>query len=228
MDDGQAGGRNARLRERLEQLIGDGAAAFYADALVMIGNESLAARGNLIGHLMREIDSSLLQAATPFVGPPPPRHEHAADSRRERAEAIVARLHLPIDDPVVALWTSNRFDRAAHRDNLGPPRAFDPEAWWTYERFLDLALDRVEAEYSLVTDRLDALLAAGSQSGGQGLLCDLPPGGRSAALRYFFDRAPSSWIHVIPACVRMSAAVASYAARIAAEEPTAVGTLIRC
>jgi hypothetical protein len=220
------------LQQRLEQLVGEGAAAFYADALAISRDESLASRGHLVGHLMREIDSALLQAATPIVGPPPPRtgaaggNSSASENRREKAEAVVRHLRLPADDPVVATWTSRRFDRAAHRNNLGPPRPFDPEAWITYERFLRLALDRVEALYDLVTGRLDELLAAGPNSGQQDLLCTVPPGARSAALRHFFDRAPSPWVNLIPACIRLTPAVAAFAARIASEQPGAVGSLI--
>jgi hypothetical protein len=221
------------LQQRLEQLVGEGAAAFYADAVSIIQNESLATRDNLIGHLMREIDSALLQAATPIVGPQTPRTEAPSDgpvptteNRRARAEAVARRLGLPADDPVVATWTSRRFDRAAHRNNLGPPRPFDPEAWTTYERFLGLALDRVEALYDLVTGRLDELLASGHRGGQQGLLCTLPPGARSAALRHFFDRAPSAWVNVLPACIRLTPAVATFAARIASEQPRAVAGLI--
>ena len=74
--------------------------------------------------------------------------------------------------------------------------------------------------------RLDELLAAGPSSGQQDILCTVPPGARSAALRHFFDRAPSAWVNVLPACVRLTPAVATFAARIASERPRAVAGLI--
>lgn len=194
-----------------------------------MANDALASREHLVGHLIREIDSALLQAATPIVGLPPPRSGStggASESRRSRAESVVRELELPIDDPAVAEWTSSRYDRSAHRSNLGPPRPFDPALWSAYERFLAIALDRVEARFHLITRSIDALLAAGPAHGDSQLLCSLPPGATSVALRHFFDRAPSEWIHHLPACVRRSAPAAAFAARVAADQPAAAASLI--
>jgi hypothetical protein len=220
-------GRNRRrIEDRLRRLIGDGAAAFYHDAIQIQVSETLIARGHLLGHLSREIDSALLQAMTPLVGPPPPRSCTGQDNRRQRATEIATVLGLPLDDEVVARWTSNRFDRAAHRNNLAAPRAVDHVEWEAYEGFLRVALDRVEAEYDLVLTGLDALLRENPGNGDARLLCSLPPGPQSAALRYFFDRASAAWVHAIPACVRETLPVAVFLARVAPELPEQVGRLV--
>ena len=110
--------RRRRIEERLARLIGEGAAAFYHDALEILTADQLKSRGHLLGHLIRETDSALFQAMSPLVGLPPPREDPelaGKSSRRERAEQIAKTLRLPLDDPEVARWTANRFDAIAHR-----------------------------------------------------------------------------------------------------------------
>lgn len=82
--------RRRRIEERLSRLIGEGAAAFYHDALEIPMADQLKSRGHLLGHLIRETDSALFQAMSPLVGLPPPRERATSRNGRGRARSAAA------------------------------------------------------------------------------------------------------------------------------------------
>lgn len=157
--------RSERIYRRLLQL-GDGPAAFFADAYRMIeGQVQLDTTAHMVGHALREIESgvrSVLSAAT--NAPTGERADGTRVSTSEVIRHIGQSLGLEERGSVVKGWLSlaGSLHGVAHRRNLQAPRAADDrlnEIWLEMLAVLDDLLDRFETRYADVFARLDRLLA---------------------------------------------------------------------
>jgi hypothetical protein len=195
--------RKTRLIDKLQRLIGEGAAALFRDGSRLADDAGeLETQASLVWHCAREIESAIFQALNP-VAP----FDEAANSKRKRAaqcEAIIAALELDTSDAAVGWWRKTSLHSFAHRANLGPPREFTPADWELFQDALSVILDRFEARYDRMLRQLDGLLAWSPAQAGKEtsrLLCSVPPTGRATALRYFFERADETWLNALPNCI---------------------------
>jgi hypothetical protein len=105
---------------RLLGLIGPGPAAFYRDACWMMGEANpIASTTHLVGHLLREIESSI-RAVLKTVTEKPKGH-------KDEIKAILTALEISDTDPIAKAWLSlagqdNDYGlhARAHRDALSP------------------------------------------------------------------------------------------------------------
>lgn len=160
--------RQARIHRRLS-LIGPGPAAFFEDACVLMeGRLPIASTAHLVGHLLREIESSIravLKTAALSDDP----DQSPNDKHRRQVQQVLAFLEVDEGDPVETAWLRlcNNADtyalhRLAHRDSLSPPRPVDDgfRAFWSEMlTLLDVILDRFETRYLALMPTLDGLLA---------------------------------------------------------------------
>jgi len=145
---------------RLLGLIGPGPAAFYRDACWMMSDANpLASTTHLVGHLLREIDSSI-RAVLKTVTEKPKGH-------KDEIKAILAALEIPDNDPVAKAWLSlagqdNDYGlhARAHRDALSRPRSLDAEFnqfWNDIQNALDRVLEKFEDRYTAWHKQLDEI-----------------------------------------------------------------------
>lgn len=145
---------------RLLGLIGPGPAAFYRDACWMMSDANpLASTTHLVGHLLREIDSSI-RAVLKTVTEKPKGH-------KDEIKAILAALEIPDTDPVAKAWLSlagqdNDYGlhARAHRDALSGPRSLDAEFnqfWNDFQNALDRVLEKFEDRYTAWHKQLDEI-----------------------------------------------------------------------
>lgn len=162
--------RHERIHRRL-MLIGPGPASFFRDAcIIMQHNQSLASATHLIGHLLREIESSL-RAVLCCVADKQPKQEQfgSKTAHREEVTQILDALEIPKTDPVAKAWlslTSKNYNyhlaRLAHREYLIEPRPFDDgfvDFWKMMLAILDVVLDKLESCYSHVMPTIEQLVA---------------------------------------------------------------------
>lgn len=155
--------RQKLIHDRLFRLVGPGASAFYKDACRhMTVRPPFEATTHIVGHLLREIESSLrdvLRTFTGSTGQPKGDGVH-----RQDIQAILKALEYSDSDPVAKTWLSftqeNSLHSRAHRQNLDPVRAVDKEFlefWSQMETIFIDVLDKFESKYTKVFDVLDAL-----------------------------------------------------------------------
>src|SRR5260370_15974629 len=119
----------------------------------------LASTPHLVGHLLREIDSSI-RAVLKTVTEKPKGH-------KDEIKAILAALEIPDNDPVAKAWLSlagqdNDYGlhARAHRDALSRPRSLDAEFkqfWNDIQNVLDRVLERFEDRYTAWHKQLDEI-----------------------------------------------------------------------
>lgn len=168
--------RQKRIHDRL-QLIGPGAAAFYRDACRLMALEPpMQATTHLVGHLLREIESSLRDALEPVMlaepegGPEPSSGRAEAEPQKVKSKAkatpqvathlkevhaVLAGLRIDTGSPIAQTWLriADRKQDAglhtwAHRVALGAPRPVDAE----FRRMWEEAQGVLE----VVVDRFEA------------------------------------------------------------------------
>lgn len=123
--------RLMRLEGQLQRLIGEGAAALFRDARRLAEDGlGLEARGTLVWHCAREIESAVRDALE-LVAPTGEVAEGASQHAAEIA-SIIKELDLPESDAAIAWWKTRPLHGLAHRANLGAPRPFAPADWQTF------------------------------------------------------------------------------------------------
>lgn len=174
-----------RIYHRLNTLVGLGAAAFYKDACrFMEMDDSLESTTHLVGHLLREIESSLRSVLKPIAKPtikelelikcPECRHKFPKPgqgqqpSHKDQIKAILKALEISDEDETAQIWlklTGQQNDYAlhsrAHRKDLAPPRTVDEEFrnfWKQIQLVLAVVLDKFETRASAIWGELDKLL----------------------------------------------------------------------
>ena len=161
---------------------------------------------HLVGHLLREVESSIRYAFQPLIrstGAAQPRNRD--ERHRFEIEQALAALGVPLDDLAAKAWLAlagkgnvRGLHALAHRRDLGPPRPFDAVARESFEltiTALDTVLERVEERWEIVLAAFDALAAksAPTSSDAEELRLRLP---NSLQVRaHFFGRLMTpAWI----------------------------------
>ena len=184
-----------KLHEKLNRNVGPGPATFYRDACAIIATRSrFGAATNLVGHLMREIESALrkgpLQPIAYSAGSQP---SEVKMSQKDEIRLILEALELRDGEPVAVAWLelAGQLQSYAHRRALAAPRPLDDEflqMWGGFERVLATVVDRLEARTLQFYSILDGLLAKPSPSKADAdtLYNQVPQS--AATLGYFFGR----------------------------------------
>jgi hypothetical protein len=197
--------RQARIYERL-RLVSPGPAAFYRDACRIMGTEPpFESTTHLVGHLIRELESSLRAALGPYKHRAKKEGEEKPTKKKSEGEtdeetghkddirAVLKGLEIPETDPVAVAWLklARTFHSRAHRDNLAPPRPVDEKYrrfWNQMTDILSTVLDRLESRYLEFHHFLDDLLAIESPTREDAKRLQLYTPNNPAAYKYFFDR----------------------------------------
>jgi hypothetical protein len=156
--------RQFRVADAFHRLIGPGPAAFFRDACRLMEEPSLfEASSHQVGHLIREIESSL-RAVLKTVAP----GASASTSAHEKTiRVILEALEIASDDPVALAWLraapgEDGLHSRAHRDSLEGPRPIDDEFkafWEDMQGIFDEVLKRFEKHFLDVHKTIDALVA---------------------------------------------------------------------
>lgn len=162
-----------QIYRRLDSLVGPGSAAFYRDACRLMEMEPLLeSTTHLVGHLLREIESSLRAVLKPIweASKQPSRKNKLSNEDVHKTEilAVLQALEIPETSTVAQTWLSlpgknseYGLHRRAHRDDLASPRPIDEkfrEFWINIQTVFDKVLERFETRYSDICRRLDELL----------------------------------------------------------------------
>lgn len=193
-----------QLIERLERLIGQGAAAFYRDALRVANEPSLLeTSSHVVLHLLRECESAIRDVLTPIR-----EDERAAedeseakrDGHKTNVNTILASLGIAADEPAAHAWHAlieNRLNKA-HRRKLGPPRRFGQETLDQLRRFeatFAVVLARMEASFSAYHGILEELAKKEHPSRGDVALFEERVPNSLIALSAFFEKVQGpGWI----------------------------------
>ncbi|MDQ3697042.1 MAG: hypothetical protein M3373_03315 [Gemmatimonadota bacterium] len=217
--------RDERVYRRLALLGDGPAVFFEDACRIMASPERLATASHLVGHLLREVEANVravlyAQIAQPVLtmaAMPDDAGTQPGASRSKRAtttegqnhlaqiRGILAALGIPNDSPTAVQWTNmagsnapKGLHRIAHRNALAAPRPIDAEfirEWDAVVKLLDDVLDRFEARYARVYERLDSLLGreAPSATDVKQLKEAVPNTARTYG--YFFERLTyPSWL----------------------------------
>jgi hypothetical protein len=104
-----ADGRRMRLTLRLRKLVGPGASEFYQDACILMDNSlRLSSTSHLVGHLIREIESSLRDVLQPLAQEAGTVGEMSKKDKEERHKfqirSILTLLNIPLEDEVAQTY----------------------------------------------------------------------------------------------------------------------------
>lgn len=173
--------RRERIYRRL-LLIGEGPAAFYRDACLILDSDAglspqvvgerderggdrripplrLGSAAHVVGHLFREIESAIRDVLVPIDLPLDSRSGH-----RSEIKAILKAYELDQHKTLATAWRQftgeTGLQKRAHRDNLAPPRPLDDEAreyFSNLEAVFDAVLGRLEERYDAILQVVDEL-----------------------------------------------------------------------
>ncbi|MDZ7996054.1 MAG: hypothetical protein RM022_012975 [Nostoc sp. EfeVER01] len=157
-----------RIYRRLKSLVGPGAAVFYKDACrLMEMDNPLESTTHLVGHLLREIESSLRSVLKPTLVPTESK-KSSEDNHKNEIVAILKTLEIPETFAASKTWlklagktNEDGLHKRTHRDDLAPPRKINDnfEAFWRQvNEFLDTVLDKFETRASVIRENLEKLL----------------------------------------------------------------------
>jgi hypothetical protein len=193
--------RQDRVLARL-RLLGPGPAAFFGDALRLIGSRaSFEAVTHLVGHCFREIESALRDVLLPDG---PPAGKGKEDNHSREIKAILTAYEIDHADEVALAWLrmsgregEDALHRAAHRNALGEPRPFD-DGFGAYcdrvETLLDEVLDRFEANFSKHLKMVDELARSPEPTASHvKRLLKVVPNNRVTLAR-FFGQIDAKWV----------------------------------
>ena len=199
--------RQKRIHERLLRLVSSGSAAFFRDACRLADSQVVfESTTHLVGHLLREVESSIRYAFQPLIRSTGAIQPRNGDERhRFEIEQALTALGVPLVDPAAKAWLAlagrgnvRGLHALAHRRDLGPPRPFDVVARESFEltiTALDTVLEKVEERWEVVLAAFDTLAAksAPTSSDAEELRLRLP---NSLQVRaHFFGRLmTAAWI----------------------------------
>lgn len=156
-----------RIHNRLKTLVGEGAAAFYRDACHLMEMEiPLDATTHLVGHLLREIESSLRSVLKPILDQT---NSSGKDKHKGEILGVLKALEISETSLPAIIWLNIAgseskwgLHKRAHREDLAPPRAVSGEFedfWRQMHIFLDEVLEKFETRAAEIRTKLDELLA---------------------------------------------------------------------
>jgi hypothetical protein len=193
--------RQESIAAQLREMIGEGPAAFFSDACLILSRPPRpTAASHIVAHLLREVESAVRSVLQP---PPLAKGPKGEDKHQASIRAVLEDLGVSPDEPAARFWLGltgegnpSGLAMRAHRSALDAPRPADEdftEFVSGVEELLDRLLKRFKARYISVFTRLDALLAeAPSAERVKNLRNKFPQ--NVAALAYFFGRAPAAWL----------------------------------
>lgn len=122
--------------------------------------------------------------------------EASGPSQLEQVKAILRALEFPADSPELRQWRAlgkgaSALHRLTHRDALNPPRPLTEQFVATFQAITglyDVVLDRFEARYATVYDRLDRLLALENPTRDELRMLRTGVPNTPRTLGYFFQR----------------------------------------
>jgi len=186
--------RQKKIYKRLF-LVGSGAAEFYYDACRLMSDSTVPAFGattHLVGHLVREVESSMRDVLEPFTGRSPSQIKKCdkCDSKiqkrktcifckqqkiislghKDEIKLILKGLGIKSTDPVAKAWldiSKKGLHKLAHRSGLNSARKISPEFmdfWNGTERVLDGILDVLEAKYTVIFKKIDEIIKKNNPS----------------------------------------------------------------
>jgi len=193
--------RQESIAAQLREMIGEGPAAFFSDACLILSQDPRpAAASHIVAHLLREVESAVRSVLQPPSVPKGPKGENG---HQATIRAVLEELGVSADEPAAQFWLGltgegnpSGLAGRAHRSALDAPRPADEEfAEFVngVEELLDRLLKRFKARYVSIFTRMDALLAeAPSAERVKDLRNKFPQ--NVASLSYFFGRAPATWL----------------------------------
>lgn len=195
-----------QIYRRLNSLVGSGSAAFYRDACRIMEMEPLLeSTTHLVGHLLREIESSLRDVLMPTTSLLDGKNKNGDQKHKAEIQAVLKLLEISEISVEAETWLSlpgrdNEYGlhKRAHRKALERPRPIDNEFrefWQKMQVVLDGVLDKFEAKYSKVYNLLDDLLIKTDPNDKDiNILCNRIPNS-FVTLNYFFERLSfSKWL----------------------------------
>ncbi|MGA2514559.1 MAG: hypothetical protein ABSG37_13235 [Candidatus Limnocylindrales bacterium] len=204
--------RQRRLLADLTRLFGEGAGAFYSDALTVLETPGLRATSHWTSHSIREIQGIVFKvlgilpddigAFDASGGVKQQTGEVGEGQRREdNIRAIAQLLVISEEDERIVWWLNYNPQKYAHRNDIDAPRALDPTIWPAFERLLALLCERFEAIYKQAQDKVAELIRLGPGVGSKQIsrvLERLPVSAQPVALAYFCGHAGPEWVPLIP------------------------------
>jgi hypothetical protein len=197
--------RQLRIYQNLA-FLGPGPAAFYRDACqLMLYADSFESVTHLVGHCIREIESSVRDVVVPVSGKTSGDIDksngdsNAGSSHKEEIRLIIRALGIGEDDQVAQAWLEipGRLHKLAHRRGLKttPFSQEFKEIWEGFQIILDVVSVKFRNRFLTVFGRLDALLAKADPTKADArVLKDSFPQ-NYVTLSYFFDRCSNpKWL----------------------------------
>jgi hypothetical protein len=193
--------RQESIAAQLREMIGEGPAALFLDACLILSQEPHpVSASHIVAHLLREVESAVRSVLQPPAGSP---GSGGGDKHQSSIIAVLNELGISVDEPVAQFWLGLTGDgnpsglaMRAHRAALDAPRPAD-DAFIEFvngiEELLDRLLKRFKARYVSIFTRLDALLAQEPSAAQVKRLRNNFPQ-NLASLSYFFGRASAAWL----------------------------------
>jgi len=162
--------RHERIHRRLLRLVSPGSASFFRDACRLVAEpDAFDSMTHLVGHLLRETESSIRYAFQPIIKDSGARPATSDERHRFEIEQALSALSIAPDDPAAHAWLAlggkgnvKGLHALAHRQDLGPPRPFDGtvrEAFELVVTALDAVLEKVEERWEVILTAFDKLAA---------------------------------------------------------------------
>lgn len=185
--------RLQRIYEEFMELVGPGPAAFFRDACWLMENKGvLHSTSHLVGHLLREIESTFRAVLKPIGAS---NKDEQSTSQKAQIEAICNALGVARDSAEAQAWfqLADKLHGVAHRRGLEGPRAPTEaqELWASVQTLLPLLLDRMRSRFLEWVKLLDELLDSSRKSPPSAndlkkLTNEVP--NNAVTRSYFFDR----------------------------------------
>ncbi len=201
-----------RIYQRLNSLVGPGAAAFYSDACRLMEMDiPLKSTTHLVGHLLREIESSLRAVLKPILNQttnPKDSEKHKSENHKNEIFAALKTLEIAETSAAAEFWlklpgnkSEDGLHKRAHREDLAPPRIIDQrfrDFWVSMNVLLDEVLDKFETRAASIRKILDKLLTKHEPDNQDINFLRLEVPNSVFALGYFFNRLESpAWLKLL-------------------------------
>ncbi len=155
-----------RIYDSLVELIGPGPATFFRDACKLMHRAKTAVElettTHLVGHLIRETDSSVRGVLRPLAEKHiPPNTQNENQKRKQEINAIINALNLDGKEPYIKSWINIRIDKYAHRSALSLPRPISPkflDFWNNIQFTYDVLLQKLKDHYVFYVRQIDDIL----------------------------------------------------------------------